>query len=543
MLSRLVMVGKVSVVFWIATMIFCRLVGPEHAKWARTRALPMMIVFYAVGMLGYRIWVLYIVLVAYLPIVARSRADGAVLFIVAIGSIPALAIDVTVGGASLVPLDKYSCLAFGLLLVFVKEPRTGLRFNWRFDLPYLLLVAIDAVQARDQNLTSTLRSLLLTTLSMIVPYFSFSRSLTKSEDIRRAMVAFAFIGFILGMVGIFESVTHFFVYMQMYGALGVSGVDGQIYKMRGGLLRSVASFGEATSFSLFLAIAAGAAIACRHSFRSTSKLSIALFVIAGGIFCTSSRNAWTALLIMVLSFDFYRRRYLSLAGKAVVLGGVFAVLMLAAEVSPYVSTMMGNSADTASTADYRTVLLRRGQEEFWKHPGFGIDASTLMVNMHDLVQGEGIVDFVNGYLFYALTCGFLGILALLGAFLGPPLAMLASRTAMRKHPYTLERYAGFVFASGMTYTVTTAFTGFNSRGAMYYGIVIAMGGVLYAWRKLPVDMIAASDPRAPGLKRGLPVVPEHELGPIRAMPAKRGPAGGFPSGNPLAHNGPQGGLM
>jgi hypothetical protein len=536
------MVGKVSIILWIATTIFCRLIAPEHAKWARTQALPMMLTFYFVGLLGFNVWVLYITLIAYLPIVSRSRADAAILFIVALGAVPDLATNIAIGGASIIPLDKYFCLSFGLMIVFIQKGRTGLRFQGRFDLPYLLLLAVEYAQARNLNFTSTMRSLLSTTLSMTIPYFTFSRSLTKAEDVRRAMVALTYIGFVLGLLGIFESITHFFVYQQMYYALGVPGLNGMIYKMRGGLLRCVTSFGDATGFSQFLAIAFGATMACRYSFRSTSKLTIALVVIAGGIFCTSSRNAWIALLIIVMSFDFYRRRYLALVGKATVLGGLFAVLMLAAEVSPYVATMMGNSQDTSSTADYRALLLKRGKEEFWKHPAIGIDASTVIKNMHDLVQGEGIVDFVNGYLFYALTCGIGGILALLGAFLGPSFAMLKSRRAMALHPFTLNRYAAFVFAVGISYTITTAFTGFGGRGAMYYGIVIAMGGILYAWRKLPFEMVANSDPLSPGLKRGLPKVPEHELGPIIPVSSRRRRAGGstLPSISPLMHGNPLG---
>lgn len=524
MISYLLMVVKVWIVLWVATMIFCRLIAPEHVKWAQTRALPMMMIFYAVGMLGHFVWVLYLTLMAYLPIVSRNRAEAAALFVVALGSVSDLATGIAIGGASIIMIDKYVCLSIGLLIVFLKEPRNGLRFAWRFDLPYLLLIAVETVQARALNFTSTMRSLLSTNLSMTVPYFAFSRSMTKVEDVRRVMVAFTYIGVMLGLIGMFESFTRFFVYQQMYNTLGVPGIGGLIYKMRGSFLRPVTSFGDSTTFSLFLATAFGATMACRFSFRSTSKLAIALALIIGGIFCTSSRNAWIALLIMVLAFDFYRRRYLALTGKACILGGAFAVLLLAAEFSPYISTMMGNDADTASTSDYRSMLLKRGKEEFWKHPEIGIDSATVMLNMQDLKQGEGIVDFVNGYLFYALTCGVGGIFALLGAFIGPSVAMLASRKAMARHPYTLERYAAFVFGTGLTYLVTVAFTGFGGRAAIFLGIVLAIGGVLFAWRKLPFEMLAASDPNAPGLKRSLPKVAEHELGPIVPMSSPRRPS-------------------
>jgi hypothetical protein len=544
MLSRFLMVGKVWIVFWIACEIFCRLIGPEHAKWARTRALPMMMLFYAVGMLGINVWVLYITLIAYLPLVANSRADGAALFIVALGSVPNLDTGLFIGGAAIIDMDKYFCLAFGLAIVFIKEPRIGLRSGWHFDLPFMMIISLEFVQARGLNFTSGARTILTALLSIALPYYSFSRSINTAQDMRLVMVAFTFICFMLAIIGIFESFTHFFVFQQMYQALGVGGAGGLIYKSRGGLLRSVASFGDATAFSLYLAVGCMAAIACRYSFKSTSRLTIALMIMVMGIFVTSSRNAYVALVISILAFDFFRRRYLALIGKAAVLGGMFAVLLLGAELSPYVAAMMGKSQDTAATSDYRSTLLKRGQEEFWKHPYLGTNSGTVMINLRDLVQGEGIIDFVNGYLFYALTCGFGGIVAMLIAFLGPAWGMLASRRALKRHPYTLERYGAFVFAIGVTFAVTTAFTAFGGRNSSFYTMVTALGAVLYGWRRLSFEMVVESDPTGPGLKRRPPKVVEHELGPMIPVASRRPRAArpGFPSDAPLVHDGSQGGV-
>jgi hypothetical protein len=225
-----------------------------------------------------------------------------------------------------------------------------------------------------------------------------------------------------------------------------------------------------------------------------------------------------------------------------VLGGAFAFLMLLAEVSPYVSTMMGNSSDTAGTVDYRSLLLKRGKEEFWKHPYTGVDITTMSQNLQDLVQGEGIIDFVNGYVFYALVAGVGGLIALLVAFLGADYAMLTSRKSLMRHPFTLERYGAFVFAVATTQVVTTAFGGFGGRGSTFYYMILAIGSTLYAWRNVPFNLLAASDRDAPGLKyKSLPSVSDKLIQPLHVPARQKGRRiAGFPTSPALTQINPQG---
>ena len=270
-------------------------------------------------------------------------------------------------------------------------------------------------------------------------------------------------------------------------------------KMRGGIMRAPTSFIDATNFAQFLVVTLMATLAYRPFFKSTRLLGVALAIISAGIFVTSTRNAWMGLLISVLAFDFYRRRYASLAGKAAAMGIMYGTMLLLAEFVPYFAAMMGKSADSASTSDYRSQLLTRGIQEFHKHPLVGTDIGTVVAAMPDMVQGEGIIDFVNGYLFYSLTAGFFGLVGLFLVFFLPCVAMLNIRCAVNRKQMFLERAAAFVFAISFSYQICTVFTGFGGHGSLFFYLTLAIGSVLYSWRKLSPQTLAEWD-KAPGPK-------------------------------------------
>jgi len=527
MFSSIVITIKVCFLLWIANFAFCKLVNPADAAWFKSKPLWLMMLFYAAGMFSPNIWGVYVVMILTLPLMAKTRAEAAALFIIALGSAPDLSYYLRIGSTSIMALDKFFCLAVGFLWVMLRKPPRGLRFSGRYDIPFLLIFGLELIQARGMNFTSTIRSLLSTILGMGLPYFVLTRSINRVEDFRRVMISLVYIGFVLAVIGFYESRAHLFVYQQVSNHLGMGALSFLSFKFRAGMLRAMTSFGDSTAFSLFLAITLIAAIACRESFRSTSKFVYALLTISLGIFVASSRNAYIAVVLGIIFFDLYRKRYVAVTGKVALLGMGYAVLLLLAEVSPYFRTMTGQTADTASTSDYRTQLLTRGMEEFHKHPYAGIDGATLLQNMHDLTQGEGIVDFVNGYLFYALTAGISGFIALVLAFLLPCWAMLKSQRAMRMQGPALQRGSAFVFAIAATYLITTAFTGFGNRGSTYFYMVLGLGAVLYAWRKVQPELLAASDrpsgPRPPvfaPLAPPMGEVPEPALAPRRG--SKRG---------------------
>ncbi|MBV8742950.1 MAG: hypothetical protein JOZ12_14270, partial [Sinobacteraceae bacterium] len=75
----------------------------------------------------------------------------------------------------------------------------------------------------------------------------------------------------------------------------------------------------------------------------------------------------------------------------------------------------GTKSVDAGTVDYRQRLATRSWELIQQHPVFG--NQTAFMQMGDLRQGEGIIDFVNSYAQIALFYGLAGLAALMGFML------------------------------------------------------------------------------------------------------------------------------
>ncbi|NIJ08600.1 hypothetical protein FHS31_002221 [Sphingomonas vulcanisoli] len=475
-----------------------------------------MIGFYAVGMLSPSIWIVYAMLLGALPLLARTRAEAAALFIVATGAVPELVYPLQIGSLYLVAVDKWILLSIGLMAAVLFRRRAGPKAGMRFSLPYVIMLALDLYVSRDDTVTATLRNVVGVLLAGGVGYFAFTNAISRIEDLRRVLLAFAYIGFVLSCVAVVEGFLHTLFYATMSAKLNIGGTPlYRLMKFRGGILRATTVYGDATTLAQFLVVTLMATVTFRHNFRTTRALGIALGVITVGIFVTSTRNAWIGVLVGVMAFDLYRGRFLPLVGKVTLLGMMYGSVLLLAEFIPYFNAMV-NGPDTTGTANYRSLLLTRGMEEYHKHPLSGIAVKKLLIDMKDLVQGEGIVDFVNGYLFYALADGLLGFIGLLLVFLLPCVAMLAIRRSMIARGLLLERSAALVFSVCLTYAVMTAFTGYGGHYEIPLYCIMGLGAVLFSWRRVaPARLnLGAANAAPPLATLGPPAVAK----PLIAVP-------------------------
>ncbi|HUD31037.1 MAG TPA: O-antigen ligase domain-containing protein, partial [Novosphingobium sp.] len=137
------------------------------------------------------------------------------------------------------------------------------------------------------------------------------------------------------------------------------------------------------------------------------------------------------------------------------------MVILVASSSPDLSESLGLSGQGSDTADYRRELLDRGSEEFWKNPLIGYSSAELEYRLNDMRQGEGIIDYVNVYLWFALVSGVLGA-AVFVANLFVPLAQLWSG---RRALFGIDAAtpAAFVFGCIAMLGMTLFFTSFGAR--------------------------------------------------------------------------------
>jgi O-antigen ligase len=453
-------------------------------------------------MWGQTIWVVYVAMLCIIPFLAKSRADAAALYAVALVSCPALKYKVTIGSVYLMPLSKFVFLALGLWIAYlVKRPGAPARNQARFDIPILLIAFLELAQARSDSLTVVLRQAVFAVLVVLLPYFVISRSLNNSAEVRRFTLAIALAGFVMAAVATVEQRLHWLFYKHIEAVLNISTRLNPYMKLRAGAIRSPASFMESTSLALFLALATIMLFAVRSNFASRGKWLIALAVMGLGLLAANSRGAFVALAIGVPALDLYRRRYAELMVKVAAGAGLFLIVLAAAQFSTFFASVIGQGTGEQGSADYRWLVWHRGLEEISKHPLFGTSMDTAVNNLEDLRQGEGIVDLVNGYVNYGLTSGYPGMVGLFLCFFSLCLAMLVVRRAIGVK-LQISDSAAAVFAIAGFSIASSFYSGFGGESASPFYMVCALGSAVWA------------------LRRSAAVVDQHAGGPpLRQVPA------------------------
>jgi len=500
MLSIIVMTVKGMMLLAATIYGFAALLRKADAAWIKKAPLWLFLSMFFIGMWGHTYWVAYFALMLALPIVAKNRADAAALFVILSVSITSLQQRIMVGSLYLLPVSKYLFCALGLTIAYMmNRGKTPVLKRMRFDLPVLIVVALEVSQARDPSATAMIRQCLPIILTILLPYYVVSRSLNTAEDVRRFLLAFALAGFVMAAVATVEGRLHWLIYKQIDGLLHVRVTINAYSKMRAGMIRSPASFPESTSLATFLVLAFMATLALRDTFASRGKWLVVLFVLLLGLVSANSRGAFIALGVGLVAWDFFNRRYGSLALKFVGAGAIYLFALTAAQFSVYFAAMVGKDSGTAGTVDYRVQLLRRGLEEIRKHPILGQNMKAALDNLQDLRQGEGIIDLVNGYISYGLTLGYTGIVGLLMVFVSLVFAMWVARKKLRQNPVLLEP-AACVFAVGALSIPNSFFTGFGGDGSSSFYEMCALGGALWAMRRLaPLQTDAAGQHVKPPL--------------------------------------------
>jgi hypothetical protein len=479
MLSLIVIAVKVSLLLTVSGLALARMVRKPDAVWIKTRLLPMTVILFASGLLLPSVWLYWLLICALIPIMARTSVEACCLYVLTIMVTPLVMREMIVGGINLLPFDKWLFAAIGLgIAILLRRSRKRTPVGY-FDLPFILAAILELVPARGLNVTSTLRVFTSAAVPMIFPYAIISRSMRNPEDMRRLVFTIAFAAFILSCEAVYEWRTAFLPYEMITRHLDTMLTISSYSKLRSGAVRAAASFPESTGLGLFLAAAFLAMLASRPSFRSKRYWMVGLGVILAGIYATNARSPAVALIIAVLASDLYRKRYGAMIAKIAIIAAAGLTLLSAAQFSPRLAERLGVSGASVDTADYREALLRRGTEQILKHPWTGVSVTQTYRELDDLRQGEGIVDFVNAYMFYGMVAGVWGILLMLLCFFGVAANMMWIRRRLRRLPGGIPT-AALVFGTAL-FTIFVAFTsGYGGKNSIFFYVILAIGSALNA---------------------------------------------------------------
>ena len=270
---------------------------------------------------------------------------------------------------------------------------------------------------------------------------------------------------------IYESRVHWPLYASLEDKYGFVRTGGLIVKYRGGVMRAYGPLDDATGAGFALVIMLAAALACLRFFKTSAIRYIIPAIILVGILAPQSRGALIGAGIVVMGYAYYRAGAVG-AGK---ISLIFAPLAALYYVK---SSIAGENSDAQGTSDYRQRLFTRGMEEFWHHPIVGQAMNRVVGRMEDLRQGEGIIDFVNSYLYFALAAGVIGFVIFCVVEFAPALAMLARRRTLNARADT-GSFAAFTFSALLASSFMLIFTSIPQRPMI---VTLAVAGAALALR-------------------------------------------------------------
>ena len=408
-----------------------------------------------------------------LPIVlGRTKVKIAIIVCVGIFALPALSSNLVIGSLWLFQWSLQMSLALGALVAFLIAPgKSASAPPWTDAVMAIVIIILMITDARGGTLIGWWRALAYYTFVYAIPVYIVTRSLRNSVERQTMLTAMACAGVILAVIVLYEARGSWPLYASLGQHYG-NDLNGIVVKWRGNLMRSYGPMGEATNMGFVLVICFAAAFASRRAFVSKTAYIWIVGLIAFGSLAPQSRGGLIGMAVAFIVSSFYRRGIgsaMQIMAAGLLLTGTYLGATMIASIGSQLSYSLNEGT---GTGNYRSELLRRGMEEFWKSPIFGDSFTNVVARMQDMIQGEGIVDFVNSYLYFALFAGGIGLLLFCLSFLIPIGRLAAIRTQLM--PGSADRdVAGFCLALLASGAVMLAFTSYPQRPSIF--LLIASG--------------------------------------------------------------------
>lgn len=425
--------------------------------------------------------------IALIPLAfGRTKMKAGIIMAIGLFAIPALPTDLRVAGAWLFPWTTQSTLAVSCLIAFLIAPgRIPRAPPWADTAMMIVIAVLIVIDARGGAWIGFLRQLAYYVFVYAIPVFIITRAARNTAEWRTLLTAMAGLGIILAVIVLYEARSNWPLYSPI--ASHFDFAVRVVVKWRGGLMRAYGPMGEATQMGCVLVICFAAALAARRSFVSNIAYVGVVSFIALGTLAPQSRGGMIGIAVAFIVSSFYRRGISGLGqigAASLLLGGAYAGATLIGSIGSQIS----NSLNEAGSGDYRSELWRRGLQEFWKNPVFGDSFANVVARMQDMVQGEGIVDFVNTYLYIALFAGGIGLIFFCFAFIIPMSRLVQIRRLLP--PNSAEReVAGFCLALLTSAAVMIAFTSYLQRPSTFFLVASSMALMI----RMPSRAIATKE--------------------------------------------------
>jgi len=421
------LIKALIVILLLSTTVFVFAQRPAYAiirkeDYSRRRNLWLTITLAA--FLAQNIWIYFLIAGALLLFTRTHESNPVASYFFLLFVIPASAIQIP--GLGLV--NYLFALSHQRLLVLVILLPTFIILAGRKDslpfgrtLPdkllatYLALIII--LYLRETTLTDTLRQGFYQFIDIFLPYYVVSRSLKNTQDFRDAMLSFVIAVMILALIGTFESVKHWLLYVPLENTFDISSRFSQ-YGVRAGLLRAGASVGT-IPLGYVIAVSIGFYLFLQQSIRSQYTRTAGFLLLITGLLASLSRGPWVGAVFLYLVFIATGRYPVRSLVKLGLIGLIMLPLILLlpgtgkiVDLLPYVGT-----SSQQINISYRERLLENSLIVINRHPWFGSIDYLETPEMEAMRQGQGIIDIVNTYIRVALEGGYIGVSLFIGFFL------------------------------------------------------------------------------------------------------------------------------
>jgi O-antigen ligase len=284
----------------------------------------------------------------------------------------------------------------------------------RLVLGFVLLSTALQFRASDASVTGVLRSATISTLDVLIPYFAFSRTVTSVADVRKVFCAIVVAVLPLSLIAVFELLKRWHLYYILSTDWGIESAS---YAERGGMLRASASAVDSITLGFVILVAVGCLLGIWQTIRSSQLKGMVSAILITGLVSTLARGPWVGAAVLLLTYFAIGPNAVANLGRVAVIGIVGLALLSVTPVGSRLIEMLPFVGSTdQENVTYRQKLFENSIVVVQRNPVFGSPDFRKEPEMHELTQGEGIMDIVNTYVEIAMKSGLVGLTLFVGFF-------------------------------------------------------------------------------------------------------------------------------
>lgn len=361
----------------------------------------------------------------------RKKYSPGVIFIATLPMLPS-ALGIIIGGMGINYLFTlyYPLLLTLSILVAALINSKFKKTNNTDKLVILYVVLLCLLSYRIEGITSIMRYVFITSVSILLPYFVFSLAKYKQDSFELLAISMVVVSVFLSIISFYEYIFQwtYFKYLFPRSMFDIPSHYFAQYS-RDGNVRAVASVGSPIPLAYYLIISY--LFGCYlYSIKKIKKNSFYFYslIIIVSVYLTGSRAGVLSLILIPLII--FRLSIVSSAKKKFIDVSVILIVGLTIALLPNL-----NEIDQHGTFQYRVDLINNSYIVFKNNFWFG--SNDYLNSLENMRQGQGIIDIVNTYVSIGLRTGIVGLMLFIFIFITASRS-LSKELSNKKSNYTLH---------------------------------------------------------------------------------------------------------